>query len=243
MPHKAHHIRKDVLANILGKGWVGLASILFVPFFIKFLGVEAYGLVGFFLSLQAVLLLVDFGFSTTLNRALAACGAGIIPPSVVSLATMLERLFAGFSLIILLGIVIAAPWLVNHWVTLQQLPASNVQHGLQLMGISIALQLPFMLYSGGLIGLGRQTQVNVILAMAATLRFGGALVVLMLVPRIEAFFAWQVVAVGGQSLWARQLFWRLLRVRSSPPASLHPSSSSPHSSSYPPTPPQTSPPA
>jgi O-antigen/teichoic acid export membrane protein len=236
MPHKAHHIRKDVLANILGKGWVGLVSILFVPFFIKFLGVEAYGLVGFFLSLQTVLLLVDFGFSTTLNRALAACGAGIVPPSVISLATMLERLFVGFSLIILLGVVIAAPWLVNHWVTLQQLPASNVQHGLQLMGISIALQLPFMLYSGGLIGLGRQTQVNVILAMAATLRFGGALVVLMLVPRIEAFFAWQVVAVGGQSLWARQLFWRRLRVRSSPPASLHPSSSSPHSSSSHPSP-------
>lgn len=228
MPHKAHHIRKDVLANILGKGWVGMVSILFVPFFIKFLGVEAYGLVGFFLSLQTVLLLVDFGFSTTLNRALAACGAGIIPPSVVSLATMLERLFAGCSLAILLGVVTAAPWLVNHWGTLQHLPASTVQHGLQLMGISIALQLPFMLYSGGLIGLGRQTQVNVILAIAATLRFGGALVVLMLVPRIEAFFAWQVVAVGGQSLWARQLFWRRLRGRSSSPASLHPSSSSHH---------------
>lgn len=227
MTSHQHHIKKDVLANILGKGWVGFVSIAFVPLFIKFLGVEAYGLVGFFLSLQTVLLLVDFGFSTTLNRALAACGAGIIPPSVVSLATLLERLFAGCSLAILLGVVIAAPWLVNHWVTLQHLPASNVQHGLQLMGISIALQLPFMLYSGGLIGLGRQTQVNVILAIAATLRFGGALVVLMLVPRIEAFFAWQVVAVGGQSLLARQLFWRRLRGRSSPPASLPPSSSSP----------------
>lgn len=212
--NRSHGVMKDILANLLGKGWVALISVLFVPFFIRFLGIEAYGLVGFFITLQTVLLLLDFGFSTTLNRALSAVGSAEIPPDVVSLAGSLERVFVGFSLLIALAALLGAPWLITHWVVLDSLAPSSVHSALQLMGIAIALQLPFMLYSGGLVGLGRQISVNLILASGATLRFGGALVVLMIEPKIEAFFAWQVFAVAMQTVWARKVFFQALRSRS-----------------------------
>lgn len=215
--YRPRGVMRDILANLLGKGWVALISVLFVPYFLRFLGIEAYGLVGFFITLQTVLLLVDFGFSTTLNRELSAAGGAAISSEATSLAVSLERVFAGFALLIALVVLFAAPWLVSHWVVLDRLSPTSVEHALQLMGVAIALQLPFMLYAGGLTGLARQPYLNVILASCATLRFGGALLVLMVAPKIEAFFAWQIAAVALQTLWARWIFFRTLRGRSAPP--------------------------
>lgn len=211
---RPHKVLNDILANLLGKGWVALVSVLFVPFFIRYLGVEAYGLVGFFITLQTVLLLLDFGFSTTLNRAISATRGTPIPPEVTSLARKLEHVFIVFAVVILIAVLLFSPWFVAHWVVLDYLESSSVSFALRLMGFAIALQLPFMLYSGGLIGLGKQVGINIILAACATLRFGGALVVLMVQPTIEAFFIWQVIATATQTLWARHVFFRGLRDRS-----------------------------
>jgi len=43
---------------------------LFVLLYIKFLGIKAYGLVGFFATLQRLFIILDMGLSTTLNREL-----------------------------------------------------------------------------------------------------------------------------------------------------------------------------
>ena len=210
---RPQHVMKDVVANLLGKGWVAFVSVAFVPFFLKFLGVEAYGLVGFFLTLQTILLLLDFGFSTALNRQLSAYTRTVIPADAVYLASALERIFAAFSLLISLLLLFVSPWLVAKWIVLDNLAAPDVENALRLMGVAIALQLPFLLYAGGLYGLGRQLQVNAILAICATLRYGGALLVLMASPKIESFFMWQIFAVAVQTLWARGLFFRVLRDR------------------------------
>ena len=45
-------LQKNVIANYLGKIWSGGLNILLIPIYIKFLGIEAYGLVGFFASLS-----------------------------------------------------------------------------------------------------------------------------------------------------------------------------------------------
>src|SRR5258707_798621 len=70
----AHHMstfKKNILANLVGKTWSGLVWLVFLPVYLKFMGVEAYGLVGFYLSLTAVLVILDLGLSTTINRELA----------------------------------------------------------------------------------------------------------------------------------------------------------------------------
>lgn len=214
--HRLSGVMTDLVANLVGKGWVALVSVLFVPFLIRLLGIEAYGLVGFFITLQTILLLLDFGFSITLNRALAACGQAKIGDEVLSLAVTLERVFAGFAILIAVMVVLAAPWLAAHWIVVDKLPLQSVEHAMRLMGVAIALQLPFMLYAGGLTGLGRQPKVNVIIATCVTVRFGGALIVLTVSPRLESFFVWQILAVAFQTLWARREFRRNLRARSVP---------------------------
>jgi|GEM_PF-4090006 len=60
-----------IFPNFGGKTWQALMSLAFVPFYIKFMGIESYGLVGIFASLLALFRMLDMGLSTTLNREMA----------------------------------------------------------------------------------------------------------------------------------------------------------------------------
>ena len=68
-------VTRNVIANVAGNVWTGLMGLAFIPLYIHFMGIEAYGLVGFFLTLQAVFSLLDLGLSTTLNREFARLSA------------------------------------------------------------------------------------------------------------------------------------------------------------------------
>ena len=64
-------VRINVIANYLGQGWVALMGLAFVPIYIKYLGMEAYGLIGIFAVLQVSLTVLDMGMAPTLNREMA----------------------------------------------------------------------------------------------------------------------------------------------------------------------------
>ena len=51
--------------------WQALMAVLFIPFYIKFMGVEAYGLIGIFATLLAIFSLLDMGLASTLTREMA----------------------------------------------------------------------------------------------------------------------------------------------------------------------------
>ena len=66
-----NRIKLNILANFGGQGWAALAQLAFVPLYLKFLGIEAYGLIGFYMMLQGILQILDVGLSMTINRELA----------------------------------------------------------------------------------------------------------------------------------------------------------------------------
>ena len=73
-------IKVNIAAHYLGQGWTALMQLAFIPFYIKYLGMEAYGLIGFFAMLQAGLALLDMGMTPTLNREMARYKAGTHMP-------------------------------------------------------------------------------------------------------------------------------------------------------------------
>jgi O-antigen/teichoic acid export membrane protein len=79
------------------------------------------------------------------------------------------------------------------------------------MGVAAALQFPFALYGGGLLGLQRQVTYNVALAGMGVVRGLGAVLVLVFVsPTVEAFFWWQVMVSAAQSILGARLLWASL---------------------------------
>lgn len=64
-PKRLSVIRNTSL-NYLGQAYALLIGILILPFYLRHLGAEAYGLIGFFAVLQAWLQLLDAGMSPAL---------------------------------------------------------------------------------------------------------------------------------------------------------------------------------
>jgi len=188
-------IKLNIIANFAGKAWKALMSLAFIPLYIKFLGIEAYGLIGFFATLQAVFGLLDLGLSSTLNRELARYSAQHGQGQKMrDLVRTLETIYWGMAILISVTVISLAPFIAEYWIKAENLSVETVQQSVVLLGITIAFQWPLSFYSGGLMGLQRQTLYNLLSSGLATLRGVGAVLTLWLVsPTIEAFFTWQVV--------------------------------------------------
>jgi len=184
-------------------------SLVFVPIYIKFIGIEAYGLIGIFLSLQALFSLLDLGLSTTLNRELARMSSHIENPRTMrDLVRTLELVYWALAISIGIAVALLAPVVAYYWVNAEQLTPETIYHAILLMGLVIAFQLPFSLYSGGLLGLQRQVLLNGIIVIMATLRGVGAVLVLWLIdPSIQAFFLWQIIVSVLQTTVTMYFLW------------------------------------
>ena len=79
------HLKKNIIANYLGQGWRALLGLAFIPLYIKYLGVEAYGLIGIFAILQAWLGLLDMGMKPALGREMARFTGGAVDAQCLGL--------------------------------------------------------------------------------------------------------------------------------------------------------------
>lgn len=212
-------LRRNTLANLVGGNWPSFLGVFLIPFYLKFLGIESYGLVGFFVILQSVTALLDMGISTTLNREMARVSVqqGKAQEQRDMLRT-LETVYWSLSLCAGIVIFLMAPVISRHWVNPQSISVTTLQNTFRLIGLAIALQFPSSFYQGGLMGLQQQVLVNAILVVMATLRGVGAVLVLWLIsPTIEAFFVWQIVVNGVQACVNMFVLWRSLPASDSRP--------------------------
>lgn len=205
-------VRRNLAANLIGGVWNSALSLLFIPVYLRYLGVEAYGLIGFYATLQAMFGLFDLGLGATLNRGLARLS--VDPRSQQRRGDLLrtfEVIYHGVAVVLGVLLFAAAPFVAQHWVHVQQLPLPQVITAIRLMAVLCALQFPSTLYQAGLLGLQRHVLLNVIAVAGSTLRAGGAVLVLMFVSRsLVGFFAWQAVVTGLHTVVMLALIWRIL---------------------------------
>ncbi len=205
-------VRRNIIANAAGSGWALLVSLAAVPLYIRFLGIEAYGLIGFFLSLTAIFSLLDLGLRTTLNRKLAQLS---VQPGTEQemrdLLRTLEIIYWTIGIAIGVSVVLMAPLAAAYWIKPQQLSMEAVARALTMIGIVIACQWPLALYSGGMMGLQKQVTLNIIASSFATARSLGAVLVLWQVaPTLEVLFAWFIVMSLTETLLTGYLLWSRL---------------------------------
>lgn len=208
----AERTRRNLVANFAGSGFMALLSLAFFPVYIRYLGVEAYGLIGAFTAIQSFSAIVDAGFGTTLNRELARMS---IDPTQArpmrDLVRTLEVIYWALAIVVALGLALLAPLAAQHWVRPERLSNGQVARALMLMGINFALVWPSTIYQGGLNGLQHQVSANVVTGVVGGIRVTGAVAVLVLIsPTLEAFFAWQIAANAVSTALLGVLLWRAL---------------------------------
>lgn len=187
---------KNVAANFLGQGWAALMGICFVPLYLKFIGVEGYGLVGFFVILSAAMTMLDGGFGAVATKEASVYGAAS-PTEKLQVIVLLRSVEWIFWLIALTAgtvVIFLAPVISYYWLDVTTSKLGAVTQSLRVMGVALVLQFPIAFYYGTLTGLQKQVDLNIATSIFATLRSAGAALVLWLIsPTVEWFFIWQCV--------------------------------------------------
>lgn len=202
-------LKKNAIANYLGQGWIAVMGLAFVPVYIRYLGVEAWGLVGFMSMLQAWLTLLDMGLSPTLSREMARFQAGAhTAQSIRNLLRSLEVIYGAVALAVVGIVWFSAPWMAVNWLSSTHLPVQSVAHAIAVMGLVLAARMAEQVYRGAIQGLQRQVWLNGTQSLLATLRWGGAVGILAWVDNsIESFFLWQgLVSLLSIMILARQTY-------------------------------------
>ena len=140
---KAISIRRNTVANYIGTFCQAILGFLFVPLYIKYLGIESYGLIGFSVSLSALLRLADLGLSSTLSREFARYS--VLPDSAERMRSLLKTLqtvYWTISLLMGVMIVAVAPLIARYWINPGSLDVAMVQNAVMLMGLTAACRAP-----------------------------------------------------------------------------------------------------
>jgi len=206
------NVKINIGANLIGNAWHTLVSLLFVPFYIKFMGVEAYGLVGIFVTLQIMAGALDMGFGGTMNREMAR--RSTLPdegPEMRNLVRSMEIIYWNIALLIGVIIVLISPFIAQYWIKGQNLSVQTITQAILIMGLAISLQWPASLYYNGLIGLQKHVLINAVNVCTTTVRGVGAICVLWLIsPTIQAFFLWQIFMSSVFTFILAFILWRCL---------------------------------
>jgi len=211
-------VKRNIAANFLGSAWTALIQIAFVPLYIRYLGIEAYGLIGIYAMLQVLLSLLDMGLTPTLSREMARFKAGALSIGQIrALLRSIELVFLGVGLVILFIVAIGAPWLAEDWLKAEVLPIPAVTRAIHLMGGLIALRWLAGLYRGVILGLQHLVWLNSANAVFATLRGAGVVLVLVWIsPSIEAFFLYQACVALLELFVLFRKVWRWLPSKEKP---------------------------
>jgi len=165
-------LKKNILANYVSQIYATLISIVMVPFYIHYMGIEAYALVGIFAMLQVWFNLLDMGLSTTLVRETARFSGGAINAKTLrSLLRALELIFFGVAVVGGGFIVLFSGVIATEWLNAEKLSPAEVVGVISLIGIIISLRWMAGLYRSVITGFERQVWLGAFNAIIATARF------------------------------------------------------------------------
>lgn len=170
-------LRKNILANYISQAYVTVIGILILPLYIKHMGAEAYGLIGFFTLLQAWFGLLDLGLSPTISREAARYQSGSLAP--LPFRQLYRSLSIIFAVIAILGgciLLATSEYITIKWLTFETLEKVDVLLAVQIMAISVSLRWMGGLYRGIITGAELIVWLSIFNIVVATLRFIGVFV-------------------------------------------------------------------
>ena len=188
-------LKKNTIANYIGQFYVMFIGIFMLPFYLEYLGAEAYGLVGFFTMLMSWMALLDLGLSATLARETARLKDKVNGLYELKKMTLsIEVFFIALSIVIFSVIFFASGWISTHWLDVKELSYETVANTITIMAFMIVLRWFVGLYQGSIIGFEEQVWLNKYKSVLATLKFFGAFLLIVYVSDdIVYFFYYQLL--------------------------------------------------
>ena len=179
----------NILSNYLAKVWGIISVFIFVPFYIKLLGLESYAVINFYTVILTIMYFADGGLSATLNREIARTTD---KKYIGNMLFTMEKVYLAICLFIIIIIFTFSGFIAANWLNSDTIAPEDLRIYISLMGISVAFQLFTSLESSGLMGLEKQVLSNGIQVSSSIFRSALVLIPLFFYPTLLTFFIWQV---------------------------------------------------
>lgn len=205
-------VRINTLVSYASQIYLIIISLIVLPLYLKYMGTEAYGLVGFFSMLQGLFALLDLGLTPTVSRQSAQFNAGVIDD------LNFRKLFRALSIIFLTIAFIGAfliftlnDYIAGKWLNFTHLKVSDVLFCLNTMAVAVALRWIGGLYKGVIIGFERLVWLGIFNIIINSLRFFGVLVYMYYTGfTIINFFVYQLIISILEEVFLLQKIYNLL---------------------------------
>lgn len=182
----------NIVSNYGGKVWSLISVFIFIPLYIKYLGVESYGVIGFSALLIGILSFADGGLSSAIIKELSASNTFSYK---FSLFRSIERIYILICMLIAFLIFFLAPFISTYWLKSETISTEHLTYYVRLIGVSISIQLISSFYFGALFGLSYQVKANLIQILWSIVRSLGVVLALIYIQStLEVFFIWQICA-------------------------------------------------
>ena len=122
-------VRVNIAANIAGQAWQVMLAVACTPLYIKLLGIEAFGLIAFYMLVQSITQLLDLGLSATVNREIARLSGNEEAPARRSLGRIvgtIERWYFLLGAVIAVVLCFVIPDLAIWWLRPENLHSSEI---------------------------------------------------------------------------------------------------------------------
>lgn len=164
--------KRNIYANYIAQAYVAIIGIATLPLYIRYLGIEAYGLIGFFSMLQIWFQILDMGLTPTMTRETARFNGG--SSNALDLRELLRALEGFFIILAFLGCTIiwlSARIIATQWLKVNQIPLQEVIHSIEIISLIIALRWLSGLYRGLISGFEKQVWLSYFGCATATARY------------------------------------------------------------------------
>lgn len=178
-------------SNYVARVWSLVSVFIFIPIYIKYLGIESYAVIGFYSLLLGLVGFVDSGMSSAVLKEFSLDNGINYKYSI--LRKVEQRYIAICGILILLFISFSG-FISRNWISSEVIPVHQLHYYIILIGVGISFQLLSSLYYGAYFGLNEQLNANlyqVIWSIAKSL-----LVVVFFIfvnASLEFYFWWQII--------------------------------------------------
>lgn len=189
-------VKANVISNYIGQITIAVLNFIFIPTYIKYIGVEAYGLVGMFAVLQMALNTLDGSIIPLISREMSCYLGGTKPlDSLRNLLRTAEIICLTIGIIFIVIVSLLADFLSTNWFIVEKLPSELIAHAIRIAIFVVALRALEDLYKGVLTGLQKQVTQNSIAIICAIFRFVGVIYALKYFDStIKTFYYWQLLS-------------------------------------------------
>lgn len=179
-----------LISNYVTRIWGLFSTFLFIPIYIKYLGIESYAVIGFYALLLGIVSFADAGMSSAVTKEFS--NQSTINEKY-SILRIIEKNYISVCLIIAFIIIFFSDVISIYWLKSNEIAVSDLSLYIKLIGIGVSLQLISSLYFGGLFGLNKQFEANTFQFLWSLSK--SALVVPLLIyfkPSLTIFLSWQI---------------------------------------------------